>query len=223
MPDNRLHTNEEYDFRQYDQVWRRVIPTLSPWGETNDALVVVTEQETSPEKNIAQTLAQNSEKNIAKNIAQILPRNPDSNLEPDFKRDFENAPAILADLIEQELSQRGKVINLFKKAPTWARRNLRDLSNRELSRVKSLTAAYYLISGVLYEPAPHSDHVILTASWRPELRERYLDMTRLSSRYARAADMIADPCLTRPLRNFSDAACADATEILRLMEKSIAP
>ena len=216
MPDNRLHTNEEYDFRQYDQVWRRVIPTLSPWGETDNALVVVTDQEKNFENNLEKSLAKNQDENFQQNL--------DSNLERDFKRDFENAPAILADLIEQELSQRGKMINLLKKAPTWARRNLRDLSNRGLSRVKSLTAAYYLISGVLYEPAPRSDNIITqTASWRPELRERYLDTARLSSRYARAADMISDPCLTRPLRNFSDAACADATEILRLMEKSIAP
>ena len=214
-----LQMNDEHDFRRYDQVWQRVLPTFNPWGADE---IKITDITARPGFNLIPNPDFNSDfkPNFNPNP------NPDlSSAEPEaFYTRNEQDPAsadmdIIQDMIESELSQRGKLQALFQKAPIWARQNLRNLANHCAARARSLSAAYYLISGIIYEPTVRSDRINI-GSWRPELRDAYQSISRAASRYARATEAF-DICLARPMENLSASVRADAAELLRLLEKSI--
>ena len=219
----------EYDFRRFDHVWQRVAPGVNPWegGDPPSGA-----ESAKPDHAALSGMADDSGRTALAGTAALVrgadcssvrsgvPTLPGA-VEPPCCLGAEGDQELLADFIEEELSQRRQFLALARLCPGWARQKLRDLAAGNAKRGRRLMAVWYLITGEAYCPAVCVEG-IRVGPWCPALREQYHDAACTALRYAKAAESTADPCLGRLLEDLSSGATQQAEEILRLLERAIA-
>ena len=211
----------DMDFRKYDRVWDRVLPLLNPWGTGDNppSEKLPIDNSISPPDTESQSDAESQSSTTFQSDTDQLSGaawNPCC-MDNAIKAESE----ILADFIERELSERRQFLALARRSPAWGRQTIRELSAAAWGRAKRLLALYYLITGETYAPAVCVDRTH-TGRWLPALRERYHAAACCASRYARAAEETAAPCLQEAFAEMSAAAYQNAAALLRLLERSMA-
>lgn len=222
-----LQTPDTYDFRDHDQMWRRVAPTLEPYPGF----------QSEPSPRMAplpgQTPGQPETPGIvpppASGGAMLRPGLPSSGLEqlPGAQADpccmgtaAAESLAVLTGFIEVELADRRYFQAFARQAPSWARQTLRDMAADGASRAKRLMAVYYLITGKCYQPSISTERIFI-GRWCAALRERYHVAACNGMNYLRAAEETTDPCLTKLLTELSQEAYHQADHLLALLERAL--
>ena len=216
-----VHTPEFYDFRQYDRIWQRVAPTLEPYPA----------RQSPPPAPPAQGAPLPSQPEApAVPVPPSVPAAPAVPPESQLPGASQNpccmgsAAAellnVLTGYIEMELADRRAVLSLARQAPSWARQRLRDIAADQAAHARSLSAAYYLITGGLYRPSVSGSRP-RAGRWCAELRERYHAAACAGLNYARSADDTADPCLARLLSSLSEDSYRHAETLMILLERSL--
>ncbi len=232
MDQNRVKTAEEpYDFRQYDQIWQRVAPSLSPYpgGAASNGQAPgnggmagrsgpMARQETPTPPSVPSTPAPPP--------VPSAPSTPEGDLPGAIENPCCMGTAARDDLevvegfIEVELSDRRYYQAFGLQAPASARQTARQLACSAEDHVRRLLAAYYLITGVCYRPSVSCDRVYVGA-WCPALRERYHGETCGWMNYVRAAEGTTDPCLGRLFRELGAGALHRAELLSGLLEQAL--
>lgn len=212
-----ISEGDGYDFRRYDHVWQRVAPGVNPWAA-----------DPVPGRGAVSGLGNGLAVSAPPDRSGSAAGDPMPDpcctgtdpccMGPESRKDL----PMLSGFLEAELSQRRQLLALGKTAPVWARGALRDLAAGSMGRARRLMAVWYLITGEAYCPAVSVD-AVRVGRWGPALRERYHDAACLAVRYGQAAETMGDPCLGRLLWELSAAGYAGASELLRLVERSVAP
>ena len=201
-----LHNPEIYDFRQHDQVWRRVQPQMMPYPDLQGQSAMAMTAETAA--NQGALTAQEA------NLPGAVP-NPCC---------MGSAAAelleVLMGYIEDELEDQRTYRALARVAPSWARQQLREISAEEGGHAKRLMAVYYLITGTCYCPAVCTGTIQLDC-WCAALRNRYHAEACGGLNYARTADDTTDICLAALLRELSAAEYRHADHMLAMLERSL--
>ena len=178
-----IHTPETYDFRKYDQIWRRVAPNLEPYPDLREPAVPA----------------------MAPLASGAAPRAS----QPPAGEDLEHLPGaeenpccmgtmaqeelgVIEGFIEVELADRRTYQAFARRAPAFARGTMRDLANASGAAARRLMTAYYLITGNCYRPAVASGRISID-SWCPALRERYHVEACNGMNYLRAGEETTDP------------------------------
>ena len=207
---------EVYDFRQYDRIWQRVAPTLEPYPSPGRGSMAQQE----PEEAIPQTEASQMP---ALTPAQVRQEStlPGAEQNPCC---MGTAAAemleVLTGFVEEELADQRYYQTLARRAPAWARQQLRDIAADEGGHARRLLAVYFLITGECYRPIISCDRIYLPG-WCAALRERYHEEACGGLNYVRAAEGTTDPCLARLLKELSADEYRHADTMLRMLERSL--
>ena len=132
----------------------------------------------------------------------------------------ENFLQVLTGYIEEELSEQRDYLALSRRAPTWARGELRALSAQEGEHAGRLMTVYYLITGSCYAPAavcaaPYRE------PWCAALRRRYHEEVCCAMDYARSAAGTTDVCLVRLMERLSADAYRHADRVTAMLQRSM--
>ena len=207
--EQNLHGPAVYDFRQHDQLWRRVNPGLEPYPAAPAAFAQQTDDPAaSSVRSGGMTLAQESQ----------LP-----GAEPNpccMGTEAAELLAVLEGYIEEELEDWRRYLALSRQAPVWARQALRDIAEEENGHARWLLAARYLITGQCYRPNVVRGQLDL-GDWCGALRQCYHEEACGGLNYARTADSTADICLTRLLNELSTDEYRHAEQVMALLERSL--
>lgn len=230
--DQTLHTPEVYDFRQYDRIWQRVAPNLEPYpGMTTRMEGLPTAPAASaPAQTPAQPSAPASPVLPAAPETPAVPVPADSASESQLPGANQNPCCmgtaasemleVIAAYVEAALSDRRYLLALVRQAPSWARQTLRDIAADLQSQARSLTAAYYLITGQCYRPSVSTERIYV-GRWCPALRERYHAAACSGFNYARSSEDTTDPCLTKLFEELSKQSYGHAGELMKLLERQL--
>lgn len=207
-----LRGPESYDFRQYDQIWQRVAPTLEPYPGTAVPAMADQPQTSSPQTAVPQVPALPLQPQAASTDAE--------NLSCPVSPVTEEKLKTLMAFIEDELSDRRYYLAFACQAPTWARRTLLDFSAEEAVHARRLMAVYYLMTGSCYNPSVSCEK-IWVGPWCNALRERYHAETCGGLNYIRSAEDTADPCLSKLMTELSEEEYGHAGRILAMLQRAI--
>ena len=206
--EQKLHSPEVYDFRQYDRIWQRVAPTLEPYPAMA--------QQTMQAEQAAETNQTNA---MARQESQL----PGAEADPCC---MGSAAAemldVLTGFIEESLEDRRQFLALARQAPVWARQRLREMAMDEERHAHRLMAVHYLITGACYRPQRVCQQ-IRVGSWCQALRERYHAEACSGLNFARAAEGAIDPCLRKLLEELSAAEYRHASQLLLMLERTLRP
>ena len=189
----------EADYRRYDRIWQRVSPELTPY----------------PEARAAQSGAA-VERRPAK------PSSPPGSPNPPARPDA--APGMtemIQDFVREELADAQTYRYLAGQSPTAeGRRLMQRLAAEEAAHVKTLQAAYFLLTGGTYRVT-----VVLPPQprlpWRDRLREQYHASSRDGAAYERAAGETRDNGLRRMFEQLSKDEYRHAELLRGLIEKTL--
>lgn len=218
--EHTTQTPEVYDFRQYDRIWQRVAPNLEPY----------------PGMSVQQT-AVRSEVSAAAPAAGRLPAAPETPAVPVPAGSAAALPGaeqnpccmgteaaemlnVISGYIEAALSDRRYLLALARQAPSWARKDLRDMAADLQDQARRLMAAHYLITGQCYRPSVSTERIYV-GRWCPALRERYHAAACSGLNYARSAEDSLDPCLTKLFEELSKQSYGHAEALMGLLERSL--
>lgn len=127
---------------------------------------------------------------------------------------------VITGYIEAALSDRRSLLALARQAPSWARRDLRDMAADLQDQARRLMAAHYLITGQCYRPSVSTERIYV-GRWCPALRERYHTAACSGFNYARSAEDSMDPCLTKLFEDMSQQSYAHAETLMGLLQRSL--
>ncbi len=220
--EHTTQTPEVYDFRQYDRIWQRVAPNLEPYpGMSVQQTAVRSEVSAVPAAPAADRLPPAPER-----PAVPVPAIPEGQL-PGAERNpccMGTEAAELLDVIsgyiEAALSDRRYLLALARQAPSWARKDLRDMAADLQEQARRLMAAHYLITGQCHRPSVSTERVYV-GRWCPALRERYHAAACSGLNYARSAEDSLDPCLTKLFEELSKQSYAHAETLMGLLQRSL--
>ena len=207
--EQKRQSPEVYDFRQHDQIWKRVAPGLEPYPamQQREELPAVMNP-VSDHRQGAMMLRQESQLPGADPNPCCMGTAAEEMLE------------VLAGFIEEELRDQQVYQVMMRQAPSWARQRIRELAAEEGGHAKRLMAVYYLIKGECYHPAFPIERICV-GTWCAALRERYHEAACDGLNYARAADETTDPCLSRLLSELSREEYHHADELLTMLQRSL--
>jgi len=202
--EQNARTPEVYDYRQYDRIWQRVAPALTPYpaGQNGDGQELPG-TELLPGQGRQESQLPGAEINpccMGSAAAEML--------------------AVITGFVEEELTECRQLRALAGQAPGWARRQVQEIAARQAESARRLMAVYYLITGECYRPHISCGRICV-GRWCPALRERYHSRACSGLNYARAADETTDLCLEKLLRTMSEAAYCQAETLLRILERSL--
>lgn len=189
-------TTAAYDFRKFDQIWKRVSPGLTPYLDAAASLEAQTETAAPP----SEAPAEPTPCCMGAAAAEML--------------------QMLEGFIEEELSDHRYYMALLRQAPASARQTVRTIARDEACHARTLLAVCYLITGRCYQPAVSYDRIYI-GPWCPALRERYHAETCGGLSYRRAAENTLDPCLAEILQSLSVDEYRHARELTRLLTLSM--
>lgn len=235
--EHTTQTPEVYDFRQYDRIWQRVAPNLEPYpGMTASA------QQTASARSEAAGLPPAPAAPMApvpavpaSPAAPAVPAAPEAPAVPvpaiPALPGAERNPCcmgteaaemlgVITGYIEAALSDRRYLLALARQAPSWARRDLRDMAEELQDQARRLMAAHYLITGQRYRPSVSMERIYV-GRWCPALRERYHAAACSGFNYARSAEDSLDPCLTKLFEELSKQSYAHAETLMGLLQRSL--
>ena len=218
--EHMTQTPEVYDFRQYDRIWQRVAPNLEPY----------------PGMSVQQTARMESAVSAAP-ASPGLPAAPESPAVPVPAGSMASLPGaernpccmgteaaemldVISGYIEAALSDRRYLLALARQAPSWARKDLRDMAADLQDQARRLMAAHYLITGQCYRPSVSTERIYV-GRWCPALRERYHGAACSGLNYARSAEDAIDPCLTKLFEELSKQSYAHAETLMGLLQRSL--
>ena len=232
--EHTTQTPEVYDFRQYDRIWQRVAPNLEPYpGMTVQQTTSV--QPTAP---VQQTASVRSETaNLPAAPAPAVPAAPETPAVPVPAGSAASLPGaernpccmgteaaemlnVITGYIEAALSDRRELLALTRQAPSWARKDLRDMAAELQDQARRLMAAHYLITGGCYHPSVDRSRIYM-GRWCPALRERYHAAACSGFNYARSAEDAMDPCLTKLFEEMSRQSYAHAETLMGMLQRSL--
>ena len=231
-----LHSPDVYDYRQYDKIWQRVAPGLEPYPDLREVQVPAMaslsgQSAAAPATGTAAvTPGAEAAPSQASSAAEAAPSQaalvaesqlPGAEMDPCC---MGSAAAemldVLKEFIEAELADRRYYLALSRRAPSWARQQLRDLAAGAMAQAKRLMAVHYLITGTCYRPAISCGRISI-ANWCSALRERYHMEACNGLNYARAADGTTDPCLEQLLNELSSDSYRHADQLMTMLERSL--
>lgn len=218
--EHTTQTPEVYDFRQYDRIWQRVAPNLEPYPGMS-----------------VQPAARMESAVPAAPAAPGLPAAPEAPAVPVPAGPMASLPGaernpccmgteaaemlnVVTGYIEAALSDRRYLLALVRQAPSWARKDLRDMAADLQDQARRLTAAYYLITGQCYRPSVSTERIYV-GRWCPALRERYHAAACGGLNYARSAEDSLDPCLTKLFEELSKQSYGHAETLMGLLQRSL--
>lgn len=189
---------EVYDFRQHDQIWRRVQPALEPYPATETVTVQPADGLTARESQLPG--AEPDPCCMGTEAALLL--------------------NVLEGYIEEEWADRRWYLALSAQAPMWARQSLREIAAEEGGHARRLMAAYYLITGRNCQPRVICG-AVSTGDWRTALRQSYHEEVCGGLNYARTADDTTDVCLAKLLNELSADEYRHADRLMSMLERSL--
>ncbi len=127
---------------------------------------------------------------------------------------------VISGYIEAALSDRRYLLALARQAPSWARKDLRDMAADLQDQARRLMAAHYLITGQCYRPSVSTERIYV-GRWCPALRERYHAAACSGLNYARSAEDSLDPCLTKLFEELSKQSYGHAETLMGLLQRSL--
>lgn len=238
--EHTTQTPEVYDFRQYDRIWQRVAPNLEPYpGMTVQQTASV--QPTAPVQQAASVRQAASARSETANLpaapAPAVPAAPETPAVPVPAGPAASLPGaernpccmgteaaemldVITGYIEAALSDRRELLALARQAPSWARRDLRDMAAELQDQARRLMAAHYLITGGCYRPSVDRSRIYM-GRWCPALRERYHAAACSGFNYARSAEDAMDPCLTKLFEEMSKQSYAHAETLMGMLQRSL--
>ena len=156
-----IHTPETYDFRKYDQIWRRVAPQpgalsrpAGAGGARDGAPWPLVPHRGLPSRRPVRTWS----------TCPVRRENPCC-----MGTMAQEELGVIEGFIEVELADRRTYQAFARRAPAFARGTMRDLANASGAAARRLMTAYYLITGNCYRPAVASGRISID-SWCPALR-----------------------------------------------------
>ena len=197
--EQNLHGPAVYDFRQHDQLWRRVNPGLEPYPAAPAAFA---------QQSGGLTAAQESQLPGAEPNPCCMGGEAAELLE------------VLEGYIEEELEDQRRYLMLARQAPAWARQTLREIAEDEGAHARRLLSARYLITGQCYRPNMVQGQLCM-GDWCGALRQCYHEEACGGFNYARTADSTSDVCLTRLLNELSSDEYRHAERVMSLLERSL--
>ena len=204
-----------YDYRMYDQVWKRVSPPFDPYPDLPPAQ---TEEEYTQESTSAispdTALTIPSQAEVKKDASL-----PGSQLNPCcMGSEAMESIQVLEGFIEEELAQRRCYLALSSRVRhNGASQLLRSLAAEKLSAAQELKTAYFLITGSCYENIISIDHMRWN-SLCDALRSCYHQEACNGFNYQRASEETVDPCLKKILSHLSYKAFSRADAVMELLE-----
>nr|WP_325181818.1 ferritin-like domain-containing protein [uncultured Oscillibacter sp.] len=220
--EHMTQTPEVYDFRQYDRIWQRVAPNLEPYpGMSVQPAAARSEVSAAPAAPAASTLPAAPETPavpVPAGSAAALPgaeRNPCC-----MGTEAAEMLNVISGYIEAALSDRRYLLALARQAPSWARKDLRDMAADLQDQARRLMAAHYLITGQCYRPSVSTERIYV-GRWCPALRERYHAAACSGLNYARSAEDSLDPCLTKLFEELSKQSYGHAETLMGLLQRSL--
>lgn len=182
----------EADYRRYDRIWQRVSPELTPY----------------PEARVAQSGA----------AAERRPAKPSPPAQPDATRETTER---IQDFVREELAEAQTYRYLAGQSPTTeGRRLMQRLAADETAHVKTLQAAYFLLTGETYRVTvvlPPQPRLL----WQDRLREQYHASSRNGASYESAAEETRDKGLRQMFEQLSKDEYRHAELLRGLIEKTL--
>lgn len=185
-----------YDFRKFDQIWKRVSPSLTPYADAAAAMEIQTDPVDTP-------TPETSEPGVCcmgAAAGEML--------------------KMLEGFIEDELSDHRYYMALYRQSPPAARQTVRSIAQNEAEHARMLLAVCYLITGRCYQPSMSFDRIYI-GPWCPALRERYHAEACGGLNYLRASENTLDPCLAEILKSLSEDEYRHARELTHLLTISM--
>lgn len=234
--EHTTQTPEVYDFRQYDRIWQRVAPNLEPYpgmaasaqqtASVQQAASVRSEAVNLPTAPAAPAAPVPAVPAAPETPAVPVPATPESQL-PGAERnpccmgtEAAEMLEVITGYIEAALSDRRELLALARQAPSWARRDLRDMAADLQDQARRLMAAHYLITGQCYRPSVGRSRIYV-GRWCPALRERYHAAACSGFNYARSAEDAMDPCLTKLFEDMSKQSYTHAETLMGILQRSL--
>ena len=204
-----------YDYRMYDQIWKRVSPDLDPYGDIRAAQQELQHSDESPSVP-TQTSALSAPTPSA--VSEAVDTLPGAQLNPCcMGSEAAESIRVLEGFIEEELAQRRCYLGLSGRlCHSGASKLLRRIAEEKYEAAQKLKTAYYLITGSCYENLISIDHMRWN-SLCDALRSCYHQEACNAFNYQRAADETVDPCLQKILSGLSHNAYARADAVMALL------
>lgn len=183
-----------YDFRQYDRIWQRVSPSLTPFAVPAAA------------------------QDPGAAVPNPMPAPVDSPC--CMGAAAREMLGILEDSAEEELADARYYQAFAREAPSWTRAVLRQLAAEETSHARQLMVACYLTSGQMPQAAVSTERIYI-GHWCAALRQRYHEEACGGLNYLRLSQSTADPCLSRLLTALSEDEYRHAEQISGLLVQAL--
>lgn len=225
---------QEYDYRRYDRIWKKVAPELNPYPEVRRAIETQSASKTAQipkEEESAQMRCSSNEEMPMQTQQTELSAQEQRSLEltlPGAQDDpccmGTNSLAsteVLQGFIREELG----MVHTYKRLSCClrnmeARRMFAQFAQDEGLHAKKLASAYFLMTGERYWPTVQGE-MPSRGEYCKVLRERYHEEACTGFNYERAANEVLDPCLKEMLMQFSEDEYCHARRILDLLAKTI--
>lgn len=191
MGQEMMQTNELYDYREYDRIWRKVSPELNPYPQ---ARAEMEQEEQLPG-------AQEDPCCMGTNALESV--------------------GVLAGFVREEQCDLRLYCCLVARCRNpEAHKVFSCFVGETRARVKKLLSALYLITGQPYCPEISCEELCWN-SYCELLRALYHAAACGGFNYARAAQETTDPCLQELLMQFSEEKYRQASRILELLAKAL--
>ncbi len=224
--EHTTQTPEVYDFRQYDRIWQRVAPNLEPYPGMSVQQAASTQQ-TAARSEVSAMPTVPAAGRLPAPESPAVPVPAGAAALPGAERnpccmgtEAAEMLEVVAGYIEAALSDRRYLLALARQAPSWARKDLRDMAAELQEQARRLTAAHYLITGQCYRPSLSNERIYV-GRWCPALRERYHAAACSGLNYARSAEDSLDPCLSKLFEELSKQSYGHADTLMGLLERSL--
>jgi len=207
-----------YDYRMYDNVWKRVSPELDPYGDIS-AAQAEEHQENNPSPPVT-TLSRPIQNTAA--VAESEGSLPGAQPDPCcMGSEAAESIGVLEGFIEEELAQRRCYLGLSHRVcHSGAARLLQAMACEKLAAAQALKTAYFLITGTCYENTICINHMRWN-SLADALRSSYHQEACNAFNYQRAGDETIDTCLQKLFGRLSQEAFHRADAIMELLSHVI--
>lgn len=205
-----------YDYRMYDQIWKRVSPELDPYGDITSAQAEEHQcGDMSPPTTALTTPARGA---AAPDSGEGSL--PGAELDPCcMGSNAAESISVLTGFIEEELAQRRCYLGLSHRlCHSGAARLLQTMAAEKMAAAQALKAAYFLITGHCYANTISIDHMRWN-SLPDALRTAYHQEACNGFNYQRAADETIDTCLQKLLSRLSQEAFDRSEAIMALLSR----
>ncbi|MBD5162934.1 MAG: ferritin-like domain-containing protein [Oscillibacter sp.] len=212
-----------YDFRTYDQVWRRVTPGVDPFSSDPSAAGMTEAPQSAapaapPAAQAASGAVPAPRQEVGGNESALPGAEPNPCC---MGTNAQDSVEVLEGFIQEELagSRCCQSLACHVRSQTAARL-FRRFACEKQAAAREMCGAYYLITGTRYAPAVTVEHMHW-GSLTEALRSCYHQEACGGLNYARASDETTDLCLTKLFGQLSEQAYRRAEDVMSLLGKLI--